>query len=161
VGKTAVTIGQLTIEATDNLFVQPDIANPLSMQFEDVAQLVGFELLTQSANPSQPFDITLHWRALTTGSTINYTVFVHLLDANGNVIAQHDAQPVNGQRPTGGWIADEYVIDPHQLSFSTTNYVGNAQLAVGLYNAENGERLNTPSGDDLVYLPVTIRVVEP
>ncbi len=158
VGETAVPIGQLTIAATDNLFVQPEIAYPLSVQFGNVARLVGFELPTQSANPARPFDITLFWQAVATGPATNYTVFVHLLDATGNVIAQHDAQPVNGQRPTGGWIAEEYLIDPHQLSFNVPNYVGEAQLAVGLYDAATGERLTTPSGDDLVYLSVTIRV---
>ena len=158
VGETAVTIGQLVIQATDNLFVQPDIANPLDEQFGDVARLISFELPTQTASPSQPFEITLFWQAMTTGAETNYTVFVHLLDANGNVIAQHDAQPINGQRPTGGWIADEYIIDPHQLSFKVLNYTGDAQIALGLYNAATGDRLQTPNGDDFIQLPVTIRV---
>ena len=158
VGETSVTIGQLSIEATDNLFVAPDIANTLNEQFGDVARLIGFELLTKTANSSQPFDITLYWQAITTGSNTNYTVFVHLLDEAGNVIAQHDAQPVNGQRPTGGWIAEEYIVDLHQLEFNSTSYTGEAQLAVGLYDAATGERLKTLTANDVVLLPLTIDV---
>ena len=68
VGETAVTIGQLTIQATDNLFIQPAIANILDEQFGDVGRLIGFDLQTQTANPSQPFEITLFWQGPNNGN---------------------------------------------------------------------------------------------
>jgi hypothetical protein len=43
-------------------------------------------------------------------------VFVHLLDADNNVLAQDDqSAPVYGWRPLTGWVADEVVRDVYVL----------------------------------------------
>lgn len=59
---------------------------------------------------------------------VDYTTSVILLDANGQLAAQHDAFPFENRRPTSGWGAGEVVYDPHPLSV-----VGGGALAPGRY----------------------------
>jgi hypothetical protein len=57
-------------------------------------------------------------------------VFVHLLDAGGNVIAQGDqSAPVYGWRPLTSWEADEVVRDVYPLPRAG----GAATVRFGLY----------------------------
>jgi hypothetical protein len=92
--------------------------------------------------------LTLHWEAV--GSTPqNYTVFVHVLDSDGQLIAQADSPPCDGRCPTYGWIAGEYLVDPHAFTLSADGPVGSYQIAVGLYDLATGERL--PASDGLTH----------
>ena len=51
------------------------------------------------AQPGQPFEISADW---TTAAPLdaNYTIFAHLVDADGQIIAQQDQQPLGGRYPT-------------------------------------------------------------
>lgn len=88
-------------------------------------------------------EITAVWQSITETPT-SYRVFVHLLDADGNLIAQSDGEPANWTRPTTGWMAGEFVSDTHML-----NGVGNTIL-IGLYDPETGERLLLDGGKTAV-----------
>lgn len=61
----------------------------------------------------------------------DYTVSAKLLDANGQVAAQLDAQPQLNQRPTSAWAADDLIFDPHTLDLRE----GLSTLAAGTYQA--------------------------
>ena len=54
------------------------------------------------AQPGQPFEISADW---TTAAPLdaNYTIFAHLVDADGQIIAQQDQQPLGGRYPTTVW----------------------------------------------------------
>ncbi|MGV2438200.1 MAG UNVERIFIED_CONTAM: hypothetical protein LVT10_27705 [Anaerolineae bacterium] len=43
----------------------------------------------------------------------DYTAFVQALDANGQLIAQSDQTPSQGERPTTTWRVGEYIMDRH------------------------------------------------
>jgi hypothetical protein len=70
-----------------------------------------------------------------------YTVFVHLLDANGNLLASADAEPGNGEFPTTGWIENEYIADVHAAIANIPP--GTYQIEIGLYDPITGARLKT------------------
>lgn len=55
--------------------------------------------------------IQLEWSAAANIVSADYTWFVHLLDADGNIIAQQDRPPVGGYAPTAGWQPDDRVTD--------------------------------------------------
>jgi hypothetical protein len=102
----------------------------------------------------------LYWRATNEQLLSNdYTVFVHLLDQSGQLIAQHDGEPAAGRRPTRTWQEGDLIIDTHKLQWQTEIYRGPATIAVGLYDLETLERLPAygPDGqrlaDDRVLLP--------
>jgi hypothetical protein len=85
----------------------------------------------------------------------NWTVFVHLVDSTGSLVAQHDSQPQYGRYPTSVWGQSEVVDDPHLLVFPANLPDGEYQVVVGLYSAESGERLpvldveSNPIGDSV------------
>ena len=135
--------------------------------FGDVAELAAYvpERLTVPAG--EPVRFTLVWQALTAPDR-DYTVFVHLLDGQGRLIAGSDTQPGAGTYPTSIWSPAELVSDPHMLPTATGNGPplpgGRYRLAVGLYYQPTGERLplRLPDGrldpDGRLFLnrPVTI-----
>ena len=77
-----------------------------------------------------PLTVTLYWRALGS-TTAPHVVFVHLLNEAGQVIAQHDGPPAGGERPTTGWVEQEYIADVHTLQWLTQRRRAAARLARG------------------------------
>ena len=86
------------------------------------------------------------------GAKRPFTVFVHLLDSNGQLVAQQDNWPVNGQWPPTCWQPQTPVIDSYQLTIPPTTPPGTFTLIVGFYDADTKERLSTNSGADFVSL---------
>jgi len=123
---------------------QPDFST--QAQFSQVARLAGYDLQPSLAAPGGTVQLILHWQAL--GSTPqNYTVFVHVLGPDGQLVAQADAPPCSGQCPTYGWITGEYLADRHTFGLPADALAGKHQIAVGLYDRVSGQRL--PAGDGL------------
>jgi hypothetical protein len=77
----------------------------------------------------------------------NWTVFVHLVDSTGGLVAQHDSQPRDGRYPTSVWDQGEVVDDPHLLVVPANLPDGDYQVVVGLYSVESGERLPVLDGE--------------
>jgi len=89
-------------------------------------------------------DVVLTWSALSKPPA-DYTVFVHALDAEGNLIAQHDGVPADGSYPTSLWDSGETVRDKHHLSASLA---GAGKLEIGLYTKPDLQRLAVSTGGD-------------
>jgi len=152
-----ITLASYTIEQTDRLFVPPSFDMPVQAVFADMALLEGFSVGQTMVSPDETLDLTLVWRVLATPDQ-SYRVFTHLLDANGQVVAQHDGFPASETRRTTGWIPGEYIVDQHALTFLRDDYHGSAHLEVGFYNPDTGERLLLPNGADHMILPMEIMV---
>jgi hypothetical protein len=74
--------------------------------------------------------LVLAWRA-DQATNRDYTVFVHLSDANGVVAAQIDRAPVFGMYATSAWKPSEKVIDVYDVPIDTP---GTYALIVGMYD---------------------------
>ncbi|MEM7117197.1 MAG: glycosyltransferase family 39 protein [Chloroflexota bacterium] len=159
-GDVTIPLNTLTIETSDHLFVAPQPTYPLDIVFGDVARLIGYDLEGNTFSNGEAVPLTLYWESLATGISTNYTVFAHILAADGHLIGQHDAPPVNGSRPTMGWVANEFVVDPHEMVFREA-YSGKATIEVGLYDPLTNGRLATESGQDFIYLPLELTVTAP
>jgi len=85
-------------------------------------------------------ELVLYWQAERPMDQ-NWTVFVHLVDGEGNLVSQHDSWPRDGRYPTSVWDQGEVVDDRHLLVLPANLAEGNYQIVVGLYSAESGERL--------------------
>jgi hypothetical protein len=82
----------------------------------------------------------------------DYAVFVHLLDENDLILAQRNTFPGLGSFPTTLWQAGDAIADTYTLTLPETTYApGLAQLEVGLFDFETGNRLLIygASGDPL------------
>jgi hypothetical protein len=125
-------IGTVTVQAMDHQMRPPVPGTPLQARFEDLFELVGYDL--------RPDGITLYWHALRETET-DYTLFVHVLDAGGGILAQHDSPPRSGDYATSLWVSGEYVSDTVSLP------TGGSAIEIGWYVAETGERLKTGDED--------------
>jgi len=109
----------------------PVEATPLSYDFADGIQLRGFA--------RQGNILRLFWGA-THAPAHDYTVFVHVVDAQGKVVRSRDAMPLDGDFPTSLWPPGALVPDVKTLDLATLP-PGPYTLKVGLYRLENMQRL--------------------
>lgn len=115
---------------------------PIQAQLGDTALLIGYEtapvLLAGDRvgdwDGERGVDVTLYWFALRETSA-NLSVFVHLLDGAGGVIAQSDGAPVGGFSPTSRWRAGELIPDTRRILLPPEIGPGSYGLKVGLYEA--------------------------
>ncbi|MBN1488213.1 MAG: hypothetical protein JW981_11275, partial [Anaerolineae bacterium] len=157
-GEQHVTVGELELEVGEHTFSLPDLPYSIDAELGDIATLSGFDLAPAAQIQSgDSLHLILAWRAGTGTEGTDFTVFVHLLAGQGNIIAQHDGKPVNGTRLTGGWLPGEILLDEHLLEIPVS-YAGPATLRVGMYNAASGMRLPWSSGSDALTLPFTLTV---
>ncbi len=84
---------------------------PVDAALDQTIKLVAYD----AAAHGPQLEVTLYWLALQSPDR-DYRVFVHALDAEGNLVAQHDGQPGLEFSPTTRWMAGEMVIDRHYLS---------------------------------------------
>ena len=82
--------------------------------------------------------LTLTWIARAEPTT-DYVAFVHLLDAGGELIGQHDGPPDSGNYPISWWLTRDIVLDPRFLPLPAD--LAAAHLRVGLYDPATGQRL--------------------
>ncbi len=107
--------------------------------FDSRFRLLGFNA-PESAAAGDAFPITLYWEAAAPDGR-DYTVFIHLLNEAGELVAQSDGQPGAGTYPTSIWAGGERVVDEHVLTLSPDLAAGEYTLLVGLYDRESGMRL--------------------
>lgn len=133
-------------------FEMPSFAFPIGANFSDRIQLLGYNLAPRDVRPEETLSLTLHWQALSTINT-SYSVFIHLIDGEGQIWAQQDAVPGLGTLPTSGWVEGEIVTDHYELGLGVDLPEDDYSLLVGLYDVSTGERLAVlPDGDDHVQL---------
>jgi hypothetical protein len=92
-----------------------------------------------TARSNDHLALVLYWRADRAVEN-DYTVFVHLLDANGHLARQQDTPPVEGRYNTTLWEAGEEIVDNHRL-LMTDLPSGRYRLVVGMYSPVTGSRL--------------------
>ncbi len=150
-------IGRWPIETLPLETALPPFDTPLSAELEGVGLLAGFSgpgVLSLDTAP----EVTLVWQAGDRPIPVSYTVFVQLLDGQGRVIAQSDALPAGGARPTTGWRAGEVIVDAHLLQWNGLAAPGPVTLVAGMYDAATGARVPLVSGGDRIELAAGLRV---
>jgi len=114
----------------------PDTATVANADFGGMTQLLGYET---SPGPDQ-LVLTLYWRAVNQVDR-PYVVFNHLVDANGQIVAQADGRPQAGSPLMTCWQPGEVYADQHVLPLKTPLSVDLYRLSIGLYDAQTGARV--------------------
>jgi uncharacterized membrane protein len=135
------------------LFEPPPVQYPVQANFAAQAcdepsrtiALLGYDLDPPEPGPGSTLHLTLYWQAQAEMEQ-DYTVFVHLLDAEGRLVAQHDGQPGGGSLPTSSWVEGEVIADEHPLDLDPNLMPGSYRLEVGLYLWPTMERLSVLDG---------------
>jgi len=122
----------------------------------DRIRLLGYTLADAAAAPGDRLALVLYWQAPVPPGT-DYTVFVHLLDEEGQIRGQGDGPPAGGFYPTSHWDPGEIVVDSRQVAVDAGAPPGTYRLVVGLYVLSTDRRLLTEEGDQVLIDEVQIR----
>jgi hypothetical protein len=114
-----------------------------------------------SIERGEPLDITATWSARQPVLR-PYTLFVHLLDAQGRLVAQYDGMPLNAQWPTTCWQTQRGFGDQYRVELPPDMAPGDYRVALGFYWLPTGERAllsgeSDPASDQLELGSITIR----
>ncbi|MBI5878854.1 MAG: hypothetical protein HZB53_14480 [Chloroflexi bacterium] len=108
---------------------------------------------SQFARTASGATLAVTWRA-DAPLERDYTVFVHLLDAQNAIIAQHDAQPLKGRYPTHAWAPGDVINETYDFALTPTQQERVQSAVVGLYTLSDGRRLPASGGGDLLRIPL-------
>jgi hypothetical protein len=134
------------IRARDRIFTVPDgIEHALDLRLGTGVRLLGLDLDVGSgadaaAHPGDEVIVRLYW--LAAGPTDrSYTVFVQLLGPDGFAHGQTDRIPAAGGAPTTSWAPGQVIVDEVPVVLGSGAPQGEYAIAMGLYEAESGQRL--------------------
>ena len=151
-------LGTIQVQDRAHRFSAPPPQFPLRADFGGSIALLGYDLPQVTASPGGALAVTFTWQAVATPSR-DYTVFVHLLDADGKIAAQNDSQPAQGTLPTRSWLPHEVVRDSHRIDLPASLPPGTYRLEIGWYDGATGARLALVSGStDHLDLPTAATV---
>jgi hypothetical protein len=110
-------------------------STPASALFGDSLRLQGYDLLSDAGGPV----LRLYWEVLET-PPVDLQTFLHVMDGEGNILAQFDAPPLQGLVPTSQWAASSLMIDRHKL-WLAPELPEPHHLRAGLYDPDTGRRM--------------------
>lgn len=116
--------------------------------FEEGISLLSFEWVSPSAVPGQTATLRVRWAASGPAST-SYTVFAHMLDDGGELLAQGDKAPLAGAYPTHFWGAGEVISDEHVFEIPGDAQAGPSSVLLGFYRPSDNRRLLRTDGVEL------------
>jgi hypothetical protein len=124
----------------------PTTIHPLGYRLGPSIWLAGYEIASRELEPGEPLQLTFYWYA-SAPLDRDYTVFVHIYDAAGELVAQGDAMPRQNTYPTTEWQAGQIVDDRHVVPQNLPS--GKVQIALGMYHLGSGQRLpvSRPDGE--------------
>lgn len=127
-------------------------------------RLLGYDNVAETMEPGWTIAPELLWQAERPDGR-DYTIFVHLIDAEGRLLAQDDAPPQQGRYPTSIWEDGERVVDLKFVKIPYNTPPGEVTLWVGVYDPVTGERLPATRTDGSRYdndaVPlISIRIAE-
>jgi mannosyltransferase len=125
-----------------------DETKTVNLGFGDNIVLEAYSLSASQSQPGRIVPLTLFWRAAAP-LEVRYKIFLHLLDQNGQLVAQRDGEPGGDLALTPTWPEGETIADNHGLYIPEDLPPGLYTLLVGMYDfADPLSRLpiNVPGG---------------
>lgn len=119
--------------------IQPPPQDPRRILFGQSIKLSSFGIQRLHGDDGDRLSLTLVWQAIQRMEA-DYTVFVHVLDGVGRIVAQTDEQPKRGRFPTSYWEKDQVVEDQHDVSLPKLQ-PGTYRVLIGLSDQRANLRL--------------------
>ncbi len=143
-GRLRTADGRDTITLTDVRLAGSEIIEPVGEPVQyflgDNVELIGIESPQSEAHRGEEIAFALTWQA-TGDLETDYTVFVHLVDEQGNLIATFDRPPLAGGYPTHLWQTGDTVVDSHIIRLPEELPAGKYDLQIGWYRFDDLSRL--------------------
>ncbi|MBW7885192.1 MAG: hypothetical protein H3C34_21675, partial [Caldilineaceae bacterium] len=111
-------------------------------------QLTGIS--APPARPGTTTAIALHWLVLAPGDAA--IAFVHLLDAQGQIVAQYDGPMTGPYRPAARWQPGMVMTTPMPVALPQALAPGRYALRIGLYRPGEADQPLTPAGSAVPFV---------
>ena len=121
-------------------------------------QLVGYDINGTRVPAGEDIVLRHYWQATSPTDAV-YHVYNHLLNDDGEIVAQVDYVPLwDDRRPTTTWDDPEEIMLGREFTLSLAPDLtsGSYQLVSGLYDPVTGHRLTSATGED----SMTISLIE-
>lgn len=147
----------LPVDKDSTQFVSPSTP----VKFENSIYLDRVEIASTSPRPGNDLVLLLYWRAAAPPRK-DYTIFAHLIDAQGKIVSSLDTQPRRGLLPTSSWRINYLIPDGLALTIDPGIAPGTYTVELGLYELASMQRLalidkdGLPIGDKIIIGPVEI-----
>jgi len=112
----------------------------LGYRFGSEIRLVGYQVATPEPHPGDDVRLVLYWQADAKPAG-DFSIFIHILNESGELVAQRDSMPRDDALPTSHWPAGDLLDDTHLISLPTDLPAGDYQIVLGMYVWQTGDRL--------------------
>jgi hypothetical protein len=139
----ALGLGLFRVGASARRDVPPGARLDLEPSFGQLFALRGAEVRAPGDGDGSESGVrvVLWWEALASPTT-DYSVFVHLLDGDGALVATGDGAPLDGGFPTSLWLPGDRAKDVHDIPVPEALPAGAYSVEIGWYEPESGARLD-------------------
>ncbi len=104
----------------------------IDARLDSQVRLMGYNIPTTIARAGDTLALQLYWEPLQS-LLHNYTSYVHVVDDQGNLVAQSDHLPGGVYYPTSLWKRGEQLLDAHTITLPSTDRLEIYHLWVGMY----------------------------
>lgn len=131
---------------------------------DEAIRLTGYETKWSSTN--RQLAVTLFWKS-EKHHPVDQTVFVHLLNEDGDSVTQVDRPPLHGNYPTSWWVPNDQIVESYVLTIPETVNPTELTLFIGMYVPATGERLpvvndqGVPQPEHAIRLPLPSKSPNP
>ena len=123
-----------------------EFPNPLTLNFDTKAMLVGYALDRRVVEPGETVRLTLYWQALAPMDK-NYSIIAHVLGVENQVWARNSGWPAGGSAPTGAWAPGQVVEDVRDLTVGLTTPPSFYDIELAVYDDTENKRLPIVAAD--------------
>ncbi len=89
----------------------------------------------------------------------DYTVFVHVVGPDGQMLGQWDQVPAAGNAPTSGWVPGRLIADEYRVPVKAELAGSPVQVYVGMYDPATGTRLDATSASPISERRLLLRTI--
>jgi 4-amino-4-deoxy-L-arabinose transferase-like glycosyltransferase len=119
-----------------------NITTTLPVDFGHNIELIGYQVEQPSLRPGKTLNVTTYWQVIDQPPPF-MTVFLHVLDEQGQIAAQADRQSVLADTLQPG----DVFMQIHSIDLPAELPPGSYRLSIGLYSSETGQRLPLYEGE--------------
>ena len=149
-------------EALDDV---PNPDRPIGARFAGGMELIGVDFPNGATlEVDKPLNLILYWTAQEPIAK-DYTLFLHLADAEDRLLYQFDGVPLQGRHPTRQWVPGQVFANPLAITVDAPIESGMATLSMGFYPINDRaqrqqvyDAAGNPVGDRLAL--ATVRVTD-
>jgi hypothetical protein len=129
--------GQLYAQVYTRPAATPPLRTPhiqLEQVLGDGITLLGYDQLPEMARAGESLYLQYHWLISASPAT-EWTIFNHVVDGAGEIVAGFDSPPGRGTLTTTHWQAGWRLLDEYEIKLPTTLPPGDYMLRMGLYDS--------------------------